>query len=78
MLIAVLCEHCGVAAGSGSSGFDISPVSEAQAVARAIDHQQCVDFHLQTFCASGVQPEARHVRGRVGDHPAAARRPPGV
>jgi hypothetical protein len=62
MLIAVLWSIAGCG-GSGSSGFDVSPVSEAQAVARAIDHQQCVDFHLQTFCASGVQPEAGTFEG---------------
>jgi hypothetical protein len=57
MLIAALWSIAGCG-GSGSSGFDVSPlVSEDQAVARAIDHQQCVTFEQQTFCASGVEPD---------------------
>jgi len=50
--------------GSGSSGFDVSPLtSEDQAVARAVDQQRCVEFQLQTFCASGVEPEAGEFQG---------------
>jgi hypothetical protein len=63
MLVAALWGLAGCG-GSGSSGFDVSPlVSEDQAVARAIDRQQCVEFELQTFCASGVQPEAGKFEG---------------
>ena len=50
--------------GSGSSGFDVSPlVSEDQAVARAIDQEQCVSFEAQTFCASGIEPDAGTFEG---------------
>ena len=62
-LIAALCSLAGCG-GSGSSGFDVSPLaSEDQAIARSIDQQQCVEFHLQTFCASGVQPDAGKFEG---------------
>jgi hypothetical protein len=40
--------------GSGSSGFDIAPGGEAQAISDAIDGQQCVIFNRQQYCASGV------------------------
>jgi hypothetical protein len=63
MLIAALWSIAGCG-GSGSSGFDVSPlVSEDQAVARAIDRQQCVAFELQTFCGSGVEPEVGKFQG---------------
>ena len=41
--------------GSGSSGFDVSPLSESQAIARAIDSDECVVRDTQTYCASGVE-----------------------
>jgi hypothetical protein len=41
--------------GSGSSGFDVSPLSESQAIARAIDSDECVVRDQQTYCASGVE-----------------------
>jgi hypothetical protein len=43
--------------GSGSSGFDVSPASEAQAIARAIARQECVAFESDTFCGSGVETD---------------------
>src|SRR5512140_2451773 len=55
---------CGGAGGSGSSGFDVSPVtSEPQAITRAIDRQQCVDFGQQTFCASGAKAGTPDLQG---------------
>ncbi len=63
ILIAALWSLAGCG-GSGSSGFDVSPlVSEDQAIARAVDQQRCVAFQLQTFCASGVEPEAGQFQG---------------
>ena len=42
--------------GSGSSGFDVAPVTaEPQAITRAFDRGECVDLEQQTFCASGVE-----------------------
>jgi hypothetical protein len=50
---------CGIAGcgGSGSSGFDVSPLTESQAIAQAIDGGRCSEFQDRTFCASGVQAE---------------------
>src|SRR5689334_21293626 len=62
MLIAALWSIAGCG-GSGSSGFDVSPLTEEQAVARAIDRGECVPFQEQTFCASGVEPEAGTFQG---------------
>ncbi len=63
---AILCgmSGCGGSGGSGSSGFDVSPVTtEPQAIMRAIDHKQCVDFGQQTFCASGVKTGTADLNG---------------
>lgn len=49
--------------GSGSSGFDVSPLSESQSIAHAIDDQQCVAHEQQTFCASGVKAESGQFEG---------------
>jgi hypothetical protein len=50
--------------GSGSSGFDVAPLTtEPQAIARAIDTEQCIAFDQQTFCASGVEPDAGTFQG---------------
>lgn len=55
---------CGGTGGSGSSGFDVSPVtSESQAITRAIDRKQCVDFGQQTFCASGAKAGTPDLQG---------------
>lgn len=62
MLLAALWGIAGCG-GSGSSGFDVSPLTEEQAVARAIDRGECVPFQDQIFCASGVQPDAGTFQG---------------
>ncbi len=49
--------------GSGSSGFDVSPLTEPQAIARAIDTNDCVVVDDETICASGVEPDAGTFRG---------------
>src|SRR4051794_38844759 len=52
--VALVCAASGCG-GSGSSGFDVSPLSESQAIATAIDGPQCVRHTGQQFCASGVE-----------------------
>ena len=61
ILLALLCSVAGCG-GSGSSGFDILP-SEARAIAQAIDGGECVEFEVQTICASGVEPVTGDFQG---------------
>jgi hypothetical protein len=53
--------------GSGSSGFDISPGSEAAAIAQAIDDETCVPFDKRTICASGVVADSGDFQGALVD-----------
>jgi len=62
--VAIACAIVGCG-GSGSSGFDVSPLSESQAIARAIDNGECNEFQHHMFCASGVM-------ANDGDFPGAA------
>ncbi|MBI3768855.1 MAG: hypothetical protein HY271_10235 [Deltaproteobacteria bacterium] len=64
VLIAVLWGMAGCG-GSGSSGFDVSPLTEAQAITRAIDSGQCVAFEQQTICASGAEARATPLEGAL-------------
>jgi hypothetical protein len=64
VLIAVLWSMAGCG-GSGSSGFDVSPLTEAQAITRAIDSGQCVAFEQQTICASGAEARATKLEGAL-------------
>lgn len=45
--------------GSGSSGFE----GVSQAIARAIDDEECVAFEEQMYCASGVEAETEEFEG---------------
>ena len=63
VLIAALCAVAGCAGGSGSSGFDVSPLTESQAISEAIDGQQCVAFENHTYCASGVEADTGTFQG---------------
>lgn len=62
-LLALLLWSMAGCGGSGSSGFDISPLTEGQAIARAIDRNECVAVDEQTICASGVEPAAGDFQG---------------
>jgi hypothetical protein len=68
----VLCSIAGCG-GSGSSGFDVSPLTESQAIARAIDADECVVREAQTYCASGVETPDENFAGAsvIIDEPAA-------
>jgi hypothetical protein len=63
VLIAALCTAAGCAGGSGSSGFDVSPLTESQAISEAIDGQECVAFEERTYCASGVEADTGTFQG---------------
>jgi hypothetical protein len=62
-LIAAVWTIAGCAGGSGSSGFDVSPLTESQAISEAIDGQECVVFAAHTFCASGVEADTGTFQG---------------
>jgi hypothetical protein len=49
--------------GSGSSGFDVSPLTESQAISRAINNGECVPHEQQTICASGVEAQTEDFHG---------------
>jgi len=44
----------GGCSGSGSSGFDFAPTSEAEAIRQAMDETSCVDFAGTSFCGTGA------------------------
>ena len=49
--------------GSGSSGFDVSQLSESATIARAIDTGECVDFNAKAYCASGAEAKTSVLQG---------------
>ena len=51
LVLAALVAACG---GSGSSGFDGEPASEAEAILLALEDQSCVEFEGVTYCASAA------------------------
>ena len=61
LLTALVLGGCG---GRGSSGFDIAPASEAEALARAMEGS-CVEFEATTYCGSGVPVTVDGATARV-------------
>ena len=49
--------------GSGSSGFDVSQLSEASTISRAIDNGECDTSGGHTYCASGVEAKTSTLQG---------------
>jgi hypothetical protein len=64
VLLAILSIMAGCG-GSGSSGFDVSPLTESQAITLAVARGECVGFAQQTYCASGAEARSGRFQGAL-------------